>query len=408
MLLTLRNRWPTSRPERHRKLLIVVGARLYIVRCCGSPKEMGAAQGSALQSKIRSAHQDVLRKLEAFRLQQPRWLPYRAYRWLAEQKAWRFLAGPLSRDYPAMSQRLSGIAEGAGVSLKAIYLLNALEPLLSLVGGCTTCPGACSAVAVRGRRSATGEPIIARNFDYLPLAQPYYAVRESRPQQKQRALEFTLAPSAGSVDGMNEEGLCIVYNYAYTTDTPSATTAPISMAISEALERCSTVTEAAEWIPLRPRWGGGLLMLADATGDIASLELSSTRSHLRRPPPGEDVLFHTNALSDAHMQEIQVPWEATYTDRAPVPLRGRRVHQSSELRGRRFEQLLAETEIFGPDELAVVMADHGPNGVADDCTPCVHSSYWCTTACLQFFPRSRRMRVAYETACQARYEEVGL
>jgi len=135
------------------------------VRCLGSPREMGLAQGAALQSKIRSAHQDVLRKLEAFRLQQPRWLPYRAYRWLAKQKAWRFLAGPLSRDYPAVSQRLSGIAEGAGVSLKEIYLLNSLEPFLSLVGDCTTCPGACSTVAVRGRRSAMGEPIIAHNFD---------------------------------------------------------------------------------------------------------------------------------------------------------------------------------------------------------------------------------------------------
>lgn len=386
----------------------IASSKVIEVRCCGSPKEMGLAQGAALQSKIRSAHQDVLRKLEAFRLQQPRWLPYQAYRWLTEQKAWRFLAGPLSRDYPAMSQRLSGIAEGAGVGLKAIYLLNSLEPFLSLVGDCTTCPGACSTVAVRGRRSATGEPIIAHNFDYLPVAQPYYVVRESRPQQKRRAVEFTLAPLAGSVDGMNEEGLCIAYNYAYTTDTPSGTAAPISMAISEALERCSTVTEAAEWIPLRPRWGGGLLMLADATGDIASLELSSTRSHLRRPTPGEDVLFHTNALSDAHMQEIQVSWEATYTDRAPIPLRGHRVHQSSELRGQRFEQLLAETEILGPDELAAVMADHGPSGAPDDCTPCVHSSYWCTTACLQFFPRSRRMRVAYESACQARYEEVRL
>jgi hypothetical protein len=219
------------------------------VKCFGSPKEMGLAQGATLQNTIRSAHQDVLRKLEAFRLQQPRYLPYRAYRWLAEQKAWRFLASPLSRDYPAMSQRLSGIAEGAGVSLNAIYLLNSLEPFLSLVGDCTTCPGACSTVAVRGRRSATGEPIIAHNFDYLPLAQPYYVVRESRPQQKQRALEFTLAPLVGSVDGMNEEGLCIIYNYAYTTDTPSATSAPISMAISEALERCTTVTEAASGFP---------------------------------------------------------------------------------------------------------------------------------------------------------------
>ena len=91
----------------------IASSKVVEVSCFGSPKEMGLAQGAALQSKIRSAHQDVLRKLEAFRLQQPRWLPYRAYRWLAEQKAWRFLAGPLSRDYPAVSQRLSGIRRGS-------------------------------------------------------------------------------------------------------------------------------------------------------------------------------------------------------------------------------------------------------------------------------------------------------
>ena len=375
------------------------------VICQGSPKEMGLAQGAGVQNKIHAVRL-ILTKLEAFRLQQPWWLPYRVYRWLAECKASRFLSD--CRDNPEMSQRLEGIAEGAGVSLKAICLLNALEPLLSYVGGCTACPGACSAVAVRGRRSATGEPIVARNFDYLPLVQPFYLVRESRPQGKLRAFEFTTAPMAGAVDGMNEEGLCITYDYGFTTDEPSAPAAPISLAISEALGRCGTVPEAADWITSRPRWGGGLLMLCDASGDIASLELSSTRSHLRRPAVGEDVLFHTNAFSSDTMREVQVPLDAVYTDNSPTPLRGRRLHQSSEVRDQRFKQLLAETEILGADELGAVMADHGPTGTPNDNTPCVHGSYWNTTACLQFFPRSRRMRVAYDSACRARYEEVEL
>ena len=311
------------------------GDTLVEVICQGGPKEMGLAQGVGAQNKIHGARQ-ILTKLEAFRLQQPSLLPYRVYRWLAEQKASRFLASALGRDHSAMSQRLEGMAEGAAVGLKAIYLFNALEPLLSSVGGCTACPGACSAVAVRGQRSATGEPMVARNFDYLPLIQPYYLVRESRPQGKLRAFEFTTAPLAGAVDGINEKGLCITYNYGFTSDEPVAPAAPISMVISEALECCGTVTEAADWITSRPRWGGGLLMLCDASGDIASLELSSTRSHLRRPVSGEDVLFHTNAFSSVPMREVQVPWDAVYTDAAPTPLRGQRLHQSSELRGPTF------------------------------------------------------------------------
>ena len=379
-------------------------ARLEVV-CLGSPREMGHTQGVALARKIHAVCQD-LANLEAFRLQQPWWLPYSAYRWLAGQRAWRFLDRPLARDYPAMHQRLAGIAEGAGISLKSVSLCNALEPLLSSVGGCTVYPGACSAVAVRGRRSATGEPIIAKNFDFLPLIQPYYLVRESRPHGRRRAGEFTTAPFAGAYDGINEDGLCITYNYAFTTDTPTGTPAPISMAIAEALERCGTVSEATAWIASRPRWGGGLLMLADATGDIASLELSSTRSQVRRPGPGEDVLFHTNALVSAPLRDVQIPWEAVYTDRAPMPLRGERLHESAERRDRRFTELLAKTDVIGAAELAAIMADHGPDGIPDACTPCVHSTYWYTTACVQLFPRSRRMRVAYDTACQARYEDV--
>lgn len=377
------------------------------VICQGSAKEMGFAQGAGLQHKIHGARQ-VLAKLEAFRLQQPWWLPYSGYRWLAERKASHFLTRALNRHHPALSQRLAGIAEGAGIGLRTIHLFNALEPVLSSVAGCTACPGACSAVAVRGRRSITGEPMVARNFDYLPLVQPYYLIRESRPQGGLRALEFTTAPLVGAVDGMNEAGLCIIYNYGFTTDEPTAPAVPISMAVSEALQQCSTVAEAADMIISTPRWGGGLLMLCDASGDIASLELSSTRSHLRRPVSGEDVLFHTNAFSSDRMREVQIPWNAVYTDRAPTPLRGRRLHQSSQLRDQRFEELLGQAEHLGADELGAIMADHGPTGTPDDNTPCMHSSYWNTTACLQFFPKSRRIRVSYSNACQALYEEAQL
>lgn len=157
-----------------------------------------------------------------------------------------------------------------------------------------------------------------------------------------------------------------------------------------------------------PRWGGALLMLGDADGDIASLELSSTRYQLRRPVEGEDVLYHTNAFSSPRMREVQVPWEAVYTNDAPTPLRGRRLHQSSELRDQRFRQLLAEVDVLDANLLGAIMADHGSDGTPSDDTPCVHGSYWFTTACLQFFPKERRMRVAYNTACQASFEDVEL
>ena len=376
------------------------------VICSGTPFEMGLAQGTVLKSKIHAAR-EVLTKLEAFRLKQPWWLPLAGYLWLSERRATRFLELPLKRDYPEMKDRLAGIAQGAGVSAGRIHLFNALEPLLSSIGGSTTCPGACSAVAVRGSRSVTGEPMLARNFDYLPLIQPYYVVRESQPKKGFRSLEFTTVPLAGVVDGMNEKGLAITYDYAFTTDRSPVPSGPISMAISEALERCTSVAQAADWINKKPRAGGGLLMMADAQGDIASLELSNTRSHLRRPTPGEDTLFHTNNYAGESMLEVQIPENAIYNDNAPSPLRGRRVHHSSDMRNQRYRQLLDNKKIFDEETLAALMADHGENGIPNDFTPCVHGSYWQTTACLQFFPKSGKIRVAYDLACQAKYREIG-
>lgn len=379
------------------------GSAVNKIVCAGDPAAMGFAQGASEKNRIRDASHAIA-QLEPFRLQQPVWLPYRAYRWLAKRRAKSLIEKPLAQEYPAMRERLLGIAAGAGVSANTLYLFNAIEPLLSSVGGCTASPAACSAVAIRARRSATGEPIVARNFDYLPLAQPFYLLRENRPQGKLRSLEFTSAPLVGAVDGMNEAGLCITYDYAYTTDEPLSPAAPISLAISEALESCRTVAEAADSIVSRPRWGGGLLMLCDADGDLASLELSSTRSHLRRAPQGEDVLFHTNAFSDGSMKEVQIPSDAVYSVRAARALRGQRLHQSSEMRDQRFTELLHSIDVLGIDDLAAVMADHGPDGTPTADTPCVHSSYWYTTACLQFFPRSRQIRVAFDTACRARFQ----
>lgn len=374
--------------------------------CEGSPHEMGRAQGVAAKRKIHDANQ-AIDALEAFQLQQPPWLPYRAYRFLAEQRAARFLAEPLGRDHPAMMERLAGISEGAEVAPNRILFFNAFEQLLSSVGGCTACPGACSAVAVRGRRAAGGAPILARNFDYLPLAQPFYLVRECKPRDGLRTLEFTSAPLLGAIDGMNEAGLCITYNYGFTTDQPSEPAAPISIVISAALQRCRNVAEAADYLASSPRWGGALLMLVDADGDIASLELSSTRSFLRHPVAGEHLLHHSNAFSSTHMQDVQIAWDAVYTDSAPSALRGRRLHASAEGRDQRFRELLGGETPLDCDALTAVMADHGPEGIPSDHTPCVHSSYWNTTACIQFLPKTRRMRVSFSSACQARFEEIG-
>jgi Acyl-coenzyme A:6-aminopenicillanic acid acyl-transferase len=375
------------------------------VVCEGDPRFMGEIQGRHLRESIAAAR-EALANLEAFRLLKPRCLPYPLFRRLAERRAGRVLQPLLARQAPAMAERLDGIAYGAGIGTGALALLNALEPLMSDVSGCTTVPptAACSAVAVRGARSATGEPILAHNFDYLPMLQPFYVLRASRPRGGLRALEFTGSPFCGTADGMNECGVSIASNYAFVTDHQPLGVS-ISMLVSLALERCRTAVEAAEWIAGQPRWGGGLLMLADPSGEIISLELSTTRSRLRRPEAGDGFLFHSNHFIGPAMREVETSHEAIHTHRAPRVLRGRRVLASSDARYARALALAAACDRFDPEEVARLMSDHGPEEKPSSDTICMHGDYWFTTASLQFLPKSRRVCVAYSTTCTAKYRE---
>lgn len=175
-------------------------------RCSGDPREMGLTQGTELREKILGPYQS-LRNLEAFRLEQPWWLPYPFFLKLAESKSEKSLVAALRQSNPAMLARMQGIAEGAGLPLGSVCLMNAMEAFIASVEGRTVVPpsGACSALAVRGARSRTGEPIIAKNFDYLPLFQRSYMLRESRPRGGFCSLDFAVAPQAGTVDGVNEK-----------------------------------------------------------------------------------------------------------------------------------------------------------------------------------------------------------
>jgi hypothetical protein len=376
--------------------------------CAGDPRAMGEAQGRALRSKIHGALRS-LKRLEAFRLERPWFLPHAAFLRLAERTATRALGPALARLDPAMRDRLEGMATGAELRPGSLYLLNAMEALLASLAGRTgtPSPGACSAVAVRRGRSATGEPIIVKNFDYLPIIQPFYTIRESRPRDGRRSLDFTVAPLAGTVDGINEDGLCITFNYAFATDR--AEPAPlVSMAIADALASCASVAEAADRIAARPRWGAGILVLGDAAGDLAVLELSNTRSALRRQPPGSDVLAVTNVCAADALASVQVSPTAVFAGRVPAALAGRPILEPHAARARRIEELLSARTAFDPDDLARLMADHGLSGEPDASSPCVHTDYWGTTACLQFLPVARRLCISYGSACRARFHDFAL
>jgi len=378
------------------------------VTCRGDQRELGVALGERLREKILRGT-EALVEFESFRLMQPWWLPLPLFQLYAQWRARYMLQRPITETYPAASERLRGMAEGASVTQEYLYLFHALESACSPLAVCRPAPAlaGCSTIALRGSRTRDGRPMIAHNFDNVPQVSQLFAVRQRHGKGENRSIEFTIAPLCGVIDGVNEHGLCITYNFVLSTDTcmPGP---PLSLAIDDALANCRSVREAVKRIVKRTRCGGGILMLADVEGDIASLELSSTRHRVRRPRGGADFLFHSNRFQTRRMQRVQVPPDAVFGPCTPRGLRGVRVHESPEARDLRMAQLLATPTRLDAADLAALMADHGPPGTSGGNSLCMHGTHWSTTACMQLFPATRRMRVAYDSACQASFEEFAL
>lgn len=375
------------------------------VVCHGTQKQMGFQQGESCREHIIAAV-DTCTRLEQFRVDMPSWMPRSLFLLIGKMKSRFLLEGPLGKDYPEMQARLRGIARGSRVGSSTIYLANAIEAILSAVGKRVAVPPmACSAIAVRGNRSASNEPILARNFDYLSAVQPYMILRRMNPRTGFRALEFTVAPLVGCIDGMNEKGLCIAYDYAYTTDygAPSGT---VGMLISSALQHCTSVAEAVQFMGSRKRWGGALLMLADAQGDIASLELSGNHHQVRRPAPGSDVVFHTNRFMTPAMRKVEVHDAAVFTK--PADVRGLRVHDSADKRYARLDHLIGTYDKLDADSLLACMSDHGFDNKPSDTTVCVHGALRTTVAAMQYFPAQGRMRISLGQTCQPNFVDLKL
>jgi len=236
------------------------------VKSSGDPLEHGVAIGTALHSRI-SLAQASIAEYDTFRAYCPWWLPVSVYRMLAERHARQTLEPGVTSAFPEMAERIRGMAEGARTSINFLYLFHAMESVAAPREAVTQpALAGCTAVAATGSRTRSGHAVVAHNFDLVDLVEPLLSARQTQGD-RYRYLGFTLAPMAGVIDGLNEAGLAITYDYAPTVDVKSERP-PISLAVENALANCSTVSEAAVRLAGLPHGGGALLMLDEKEAEF--------------------------------------------------------------------------------------------------------------------------------------------
>jgi len=244
-----------------------------ILECEGAPRDLGSDQGRGWEDALRPhAGAGLLARLRA--LARP-----------ADPDTGRALS-ELKRQFPHQWEQLEGMARGAGAPVRDLGAAM-LEVLTGLVG-----PGPLAFVQDAEPRLGCWLPADARP-------------RRARPEGRFLSVELTLPILTTPIAAVNEAGLGLVAGFG-----PSRTErgrAPAALLLRDCLERFESVEPALAWCLGRPAGAPGSILLADASGDVAGVEILPSERRVRRPVSGLLVLGRSEGREAALAKALSDP-----------------------------------------------------------------------------------------------------
>ena len=368
----------------------------------GSHYEIGIQQGKATRELLHQALKQVPNFIE-MKIMKPRLIPMPLFLLLAKRRATKTLENDIFQCYPKQAERLKGIAEGAGIDMPWMFLAQSMELLVNVGPSSYRIP-ACTSLGFNPQRTITSETIIAKNFDYPNHFSFLHLTCNTKPTGDYQTLGCTMAPLPGMIDGINEHGLTITYNLAFSTDEAKHF-APLSIVLQEMLETCKSTDEAVKFLTNAKRAGSGLLMIADAEYNIKAVEISHNYASIRNLI--DDQTINTNHYQTSEMQEHEIPHNAVLSGKVPRDWLGKRVHESSEQRLKRAQELLNSKDKMDENEIVTILRDHGQNNNPSNLTICQHGAYISTLRSVIFYPNRKTIKVLYGNPCQNEYVQFG-
>lgn len=250
----------------------------------------------------------------------------------------------IERFDAALLEEIQGIAAGAGRGVNEVLALNARTEILpptfperatpewlaKMRGG--TDFGECTAIAVLPSRSASGETLLAQNWDWLGAQRDALVLlRETEPDGN-ALLTLTEAGMLAKI-GLNSHGLGVCLNILRSQSDGLRPGVPVHVLLRRLLN-CASVAEAEALVQGLRCGASSNILCADAAGHAASFELSPDGAAIVRPE--DDALCHTNHFIAAQggAQEVALPPSLSSRprlERALVHARARRRHGIADL-----------------------------------------------------------------------------
>jgi len=201
------------------------------------------------------------------------------------------------RLYPEILEEIRGIADGFGLGANTVFEYLHCSSAMDLASLAEHRPDGCTALAA----SAAGGPaLVAKNRDYRAEHIPIqHVMRHDDPAWNGRSLLVigSLGSPGNFSSGMNSDGLAVADTASRTTDMGPGLHR--YFLLTWLLVHCRSVAEALAAIRATTHTGSGLLLLGDAGGAVAAVELGHRAVGIETAPTGR--VGRTNHFVSATM-----------------------------------------------------------------------------------------------------------
>lgn len=252
---------------------------LTTLHCAGHPRDMGLAQGTAARHAIRAEAARLGLPLRRSRMPDLRALAVGPVRGIGSGRE-------LFRHFAHLAERVEGVAKTSALPLDAVVEMHLRVRAGGEAGGLLSRRATLSARALEGGTSEK-HWTLERSLPSAHGGEADWVVRSSRPAVGFASVEVGLPWLVSSVAGVNEAGLAVVAGPLLWGPAGREGHPTSLLLVQECLQRFGDLDGALDWCSKRPVEGEQSLVLADATGRLATVVFSGQS---RRVQYGESEL----------------------------------------------------------------------------------------------------------------------
>ena len=251
----------------------------------GTPRERGLTHGEAYATEI---EENVDRYLEVF-----------AHYGADEESVYddvETFVELIESENPTYAEEMFAIAEGAGLDVEDVTLLNARYEVMYGAYADTASalsevrPDGCTAFGAQPEVTANGHTIVGQNWDWIPSIHTF--VMDLRRGEGTNLVAMTEAGIVGGKIGLNDRGIGMLLNGLISArDGEDPYCKPYHVRFREALD-AKRLDRAIEPFLTADRANSANVLLAHAEGEMIDLELTPSRAYHLYPTDG--LLTHAN------------------------------------------------------------------------------------------------------------------